>query len=44
MIQVGSFSKNHHVWKNGMTDWILASDMQELSNLFSSVPPPPPSK
>lgn len=43
MIQIGSFTKNHHVWKQGMAEWILANDIQELSNLFSSVPPPPPS-
>ena len=44
MIQNGSFTKNHHVWQQGMKDWILASDEQVISKLFSAVPPPPPGK
>ena len=42
MIQKGSFTKNHHVWQKGMSDWMLASDEQVISKLFSSVPPPAP--
>ena len=44
MVQDGSFNKDHHVWKQGMPEWILDSDEQELAKLFSTVPPPPPIK
>lgn len=36
------FTKNHHIWKDGMAGWELASNIPELNLLFSSVPPPPP--
>ena len=42
MVQDGSFTKNHHVWKQGMTEWVLAVDENEVGALFSVVPPPPP--
>jgi len=42
MSQNGSFTKDHHVWKQGMSEWIMASDEQDLAKLFSTVPPPPP--
>ena len=42
MAQNGSFTKDHHVWKQGMPEWILAIDEQDLAKLFSTVPPPPP--
>ncbi len=42
MIQNGTFTKNHHVWKQGMPEWILASEEQEIAKLFLSIPPPPP--
>jgi hypothetical protein len=41
-IQSGQFTKNHHVWKQGMTEWELAEKNQDTSLLFSAVPPPPP--
>jgi hypothetical protein len=41
-VQSGQFTKNHHVWKEGMTGWELASNVQELVSIFSAVPPPPP--
>lgn len=41
-IQTGQFTKNHHVWKQGMTEWELAEKNQDTSSLFSIVPPPPP--
>ena len=44
MIQNGSFTKTHHVWKQGMAEWILASEESDISKLFSSIPPPPPTK
>jgi membrane protease subunit (stomatin/prohibitin family) len=40
--QSGQFTKQHHVWKEGMSAWELASNVAELTSLFSSVPPPPP--
>lgn len=40
--QNGQFTKNHHVWKEGMAGWELANLVAELNSLFSSVPPPPP--
>jgi membrane protease subunit (stomatin/prohibitin family) len=40
--QSGQFTKNHHVWKEGMADWELATNVQDLATVFSVVPPPPP--
>lgn len=41
-VQGGQFTKQHHVWKEGMSAWELAENVQELSSVFSVVPPPPP--
>lgn len=41
-VQNGQFTKNHHVWKEGMSAWELAENVTELTSLFSSIPPPPP--
>ncbi len=41
-VQSGQFTKNHHVWKEGMLSWELASNVAELTSVFVSVPPPPP--
>lgn len=38
----GQFTKLHHAWKQGMTEWIQANDMAELAGVFAQVPPPPP--
>ena len=40
--QSGQFTKNHHVWKEGMAGWELASNVSDLTTIFSVVPPPPP--
>ncbi len=40
--QSGQFTKNHHVWKEGMTGWELATNIQEVATVFSVMPPPPP--
>ncbi len=40
--QSGQFTKNHHVWKEGMASWELASNISDLATIFSVVPPPPP--
>ncbi|MBK9077392.1 MAG: DUF4339 domain-containing protein, partial [Flavobacteriales bacterium] len=35
------FTKQTHVWKQGMENWQEAGNVQELSPLFSSGMPPP---
>ena len=42
MVQSGQLTKDTHVWKQGMAEWVLASTVEELSSLFAAVPPPPP--
>ncbi len=42
MVQSGQLTTNTYVWKNGMQNWELAGNVQELSTLFGAVPPPPP--
>ena len=42
MVQNGQLTQNTHVWKQGMTGWEVAGNVQELSSLFGAVPPPPP--
>jgi hypothetical protein len=42
MVQNGQLSQNTHVWKQGMANWEIAGNIQELTNLFGTVPPPPP--
>jgi membrane protease subunit (stomatin/prohibitin family) len=42
MVQNGQITRNTHVWKQGMTAWELAGNVQELANLFGATPPPPP--
>jgi membrane protease subunit (stomatin/prohibitin family) len=41
-VQTGQFTKEYHVWKEGMSGWELANDVAEISVVFSVVPPPPP--
>jgi membrane protease subunit (stomatin/prohibitin family) len=42
LIATGQFTKEHHVWKEGMTAWELANQIPEIAQLFSTIPPPPP--
>ena len=43
MAQMGQLTKETYVWKQGMAQWELAGNVQELSTLFApSCPPPPP--
>jgi membrane protease subunit (stomatin/prohibitin family) len=42
MVHSGQITKDTYVWKQGMANWELASNVQELSSLFGAVPPPPP--
>lgn len=43
LILSGQFTRNHHVWKEGMSSWELANNIPEIAILFGSIPPPPPS-
>ena len=42
MVSNGQLAKDTHVWKQGMTAWEVAGNIQELNSLFGTVPPPPP--
>ena len=42
LMQSGQFSKTHHVWKEGMGAWEVASNVPDLASTFSAGPPPPP--
>ena len=42
MVQSGQITKDTYVWKQGMANWELAGNVQELSSLFGAIPPPPP--
>lgn len=42
MVQSNQITKETYVWKQGMANWELAGNVQELLTLFSVVPPPPP--
>jgi hypothetical protein len=42
MAQNMQINKDTHVWKQGMANWEIAGNVQELSSLFGAVPPPPP--
>lgn len=42
MITSNQLTKNHYVWRAGMADWQLTTNVPEISSLFGSIPPPPP--
>lgn len=42
MAQSGQLTKDTYVWKQGMANWELAGNVQELSALFNAATPPPP--
>ena len=42
MVQNGQMNAQTYVWKQGMANWELAGNVQELAMLFGAVPPPPP--
>lgn len=42
MLSVGSFNRDSLVWKQGMSGWLKAGDVPELSSLFGAAPPPIP--
>lgn len=43
LVQSGQLTLQSYVWKQGMAGWELAGNVAELSPLFGSMPPPPPS-
>ncbi len=38
----GKLSRDTHVWTAGQDGWMRAEDVQELAQLFTILPPPPP--
>ena len=42
MVKNGQLTKDTYVWKQGMENWEIAGNVQEISSLFGIVPPPPP--
>jgi membrane protease subunit (stomatin/prohibitin family) len=42
MAQNGQLLTSTNVWKQGMPNWELAGNVQELAFIFGAVPPPPP--
>lgn len=42
LVQNGQLTAQTYVWKQGMANWELAGNVQELSILFGTVPPPMP--
>jgi membrane protease subunit (stomatin/prohibitin family) len=42
LAQSGRLTKETYVWKQGMSQWELAGNVQELSALFAPACPPPP--
>jgi hypothetical protein len=42
LVEQGQLTKNSLVWKEGMTNWVAAGTVDELSPLFPATPPPLP--
>lgn len=42
MATIGTFTQESLVWKRGITDWVTAKSVLELQEVFSTVPPVPP--
>ena len=42
MATAGQFTADSLVWKNGMPQWVKAGTVDELKDLFSTMPPIPP--
>ena len=42
MVAGGTLTKESLVWKQGMTDWAHAGEVQELASLCGATPPPFP--
>jgi hypothetical protein len=35
-------NKQTMIWKTGLENWVLITEIPEVSNLFNQTPPPPP--
>ena len=44
MIASGRFTRDTLVWKEGMSGWLKAAEVDDVKDLFGSVPPPLPSR
>lgn len=42
MVQSGQLTPQSYLWKQGMANWEMAGNIQELATLFGAVPPPSP--
>ena len=42
MVQNGQLTRNTYVWKQGMANWDMAGNVQELATLFGADTPPMP--
>lgn len=42
MVTSGQFTPDSLIWKNGMAQWAKANTVEEIKQLFGSVPPIPP--
>jgi hypothetical protein len=42
MTASNQFTRSHYIWKAGMANWLLASDVPEIAVIFQAIPPPPP--
>lgn len=42
LVTQGKLTKETYVWKQGMSDWIVAGQVNELGSLFAPAAPPPP--
>ncbi|MEO0751375.1 MAG: SPFH domain-containing protein [Pseudomonadota bacterium] len=42
MVAEGQLTRDTHVWTAGQDGWLKAEDVQELAQLFTVMPPPPP--
>jgi len=41
MVQQGTLTRDTPIWREGMTQWVAAGTIQELSSLFGGDNPPP---
>lgn len=42
MVSQNQLTRETFVWKQGMSGWLKAGEVQELASLFNAMPPPPP--
>ncbi len=42
MVSSGQLTPQTYVWRQGLPNWVQASQLPETASLFGSVPPPPP--